>query len=88
MADGSFKGKWLGYDDSSSEEELDLLDGQEELEQVCLWLHGESNGNRRPWGSVPGHIVLDWEHAAGHARIMTDYFVPNPVYTDYQFRRR
>src|SRR6266508_1376072 len=88
MAEGSYKAMLLGYDDSSSEEEEELLDDQEELEQVGLWLHAESSGNRRGRGSVPGRIVIDREHAAGYARIMADYFVPNPVYTDLQFRRR
>jgi hypothetical protein len=39
-------------------------------------------------GSVPGHIVLDRDHEAGHARIVADYFAEQPVYTDYHFRRR
>ena|SRR5438105_2767543 len=55
MAEGSYKDMLLGYDDSSSEEEEVLLDDQEELEQVGLWLHAESSGNRCGHGSVPGH---------------------------------
>ncbi|OEL23754.1 hypothetical protein BAE44_0015227, partial [Dichanthelium oligosanthes] len=49
----------------------------------------EEAHHRRRWrGSVPGHIVINRDHAAGHARIMSDYFNDNPVYTDYHFRRR
>ncbi|OEL28646.1 hypothetical protein BAE44_0010335 [Dichanthelium oligosanthes] len=39
-------------------------------------------------GSVPSHIIIDRDQTGGHARIMADYFVANPVYTDYHFRRR
>ncbi|OEL34519.1 hypothetical protein BAE44_0004462, partial [Dichanthelium oligosanthes] len=48
----------------------------------------EARQHRRRRGSVPGHIVIDRDHAARHARIMADYFNDNPVYTDYHFRRR
>jgi hypothetical protein len=43
---------------------------------------------RRRRGSVSGHIIIDRDHAAGHARIMADYFNDNPVYTDYHFRHQ
>ena len=88
MADGSYKAKLLGYDDSSSDEEQVLLDDLDEIEEVCYWVHAKSSGSRRRGGSAPRHKVLERDHATGHARIMADYFVPNSVYTDYQFRRR
>ena len=89
MASGSYKASCLGNDSSSSEEEQQWLDDLDEMEEACYWVHAaESSGNRRRRGSVPGHIVIERDHAAGHARIMADYFGPNPVYSDYQFRRR
>ena len=89
MASGSYKASCLGNDSSSSEEEQQWLDDLDEMEEACYWFHAtESSGNRRRRGSVPGHIVIERDHAAGHARIMADYFGPNPVYSDYQFRRR
>ncbi|OEL38610.1 hypothetical protein BAE44_0000372, partial [Dichanthelium oligosanthes] len=48
----------------------------------------EARQHRRRRGSVPGHLVIDRNHAAGHARITADYFNDNPVYTYYHFRRR
>ncbi|OEL26681.1 hypothetical protein BAE44_0012300 [Dichanthelium oligosanthes] len=66
-----------------------MVDDQEETaiavrharEAAARWAPG-----RR--GSVPGHLVIDRDHAGGHARIMADYFIANPVYTDYHFRHR
>ena len=89
MASGSYKASCLGNDSSSSEEEQQWLDDLDEMEEACYWFDAaESSGNRRRRGSVPGHIVIERDHAAGHARIMADYFGPNPVYSDYQFRCR
>ena len=89
MADGSYKAiNFFGYDSSSSDEEQQWLDDLDKIEEVCIWVHVESSENRRHRGSIPGHKVLERDHTAGHARIMADYFVPNPVYTDYQFHRR
>ncbi|OEL27363.1 hypothetical protein BAE44_0011618, partial [Dichanthelium oligosanthes] len=44
--------------------------------------------HRRRHGSVSGHIVIDRDHAGGHARIIADYFAKNPVYTHFHFRCR
>ena len=89
MEDCSYKAKWLGSSSSSSDDDEQWVDDLDEMEEACYWVHGaQSSGNRRRGGSVPSHIVIERDHAAGHARIMADYFVPNPVYTDYQFRRR
>jgi len=74
---------------SSSRARL-LIDDDDDTTVVGHIIHEEEarrrEGGRR--GSVPGHIVIDREHGSGHARIMADYFVENPVYTDAQFRRR
>ncbi|XP_039793020.1 uncharacterized protein LOC120659001 [Panicum virgatum] len=74
---------------SSSRARL-LIDDDDDTTVVGHMIHEEEarrrEGGRR--GSVPGHIVIDREHGSGHARIMADYFVENPVYTDAQFRRR
>lgn len=61
-----------------------LIDDDDDTTVVGHMIHEEEarrrEGGRR--GSVPGHIVIDREHGSGHARIMADYFVENPVYTD------
>ncbi|OEL21297.1 hypothetical protein BAE44_0017684, partial [Dichanthelium oligosanthes] len=60
-------------------------DDDENGNAVLQAIESEGIQHRRRRGSVPGHIVIDWDHAAGHARIMADYFNDNPVYTDYYF---
>jgi hypothetical protein len=50
-------------------------------------MEAESSLHRRWHGSVLGHIVIDRDHAGGHARIIANYFAENPVYMDFQFRR-
>ncbi|KAE8883390.1 hypothetical protein PF010_g26926 [Phytophthora fragariae] len=40
-------------------------------------------------GSVPGRAAnVDRDREAGHARLIADYFAPNPVYNSRLFRRR
>src|SRR5262249_43485983 len=39
-------------------------------------------------GSVMNHRVINRSRAEGHERLYRDYFADNPVYTDYNFRRR
>jgi hypothetical protein len=51
---------------------------------------GEHEENKaRRGGSRPGKRPnLNRDFAAGHAKIMSDYFVENPVYHEDLFRRR
>jgi hypothetical protein len=39
-------------------------------------------------GSVIGRQVVPRDRLNGHARLMEDYFVPNPIYDDDFFHRR
>jgi len=39
-----------------------------------------SRGRRDP--DAPPRQIVERDHAMGHARIMADYFGPNPIYTD------
>ncbi|OEL38787.1 hypothetical protein BAE44_0000194 [Dichanthelium oligosanthes] len=55
---------------------------------VHMAVEAEARQQRRRHGSVPGRIILDRDHTAGHARIMADYFNDNPVYTYYNFQRQ
>lgn len=45
-------------------------------------------GTHRWGGSVHGHIVIDHDHAAEHARVVSDYFSDNLVDIEYRFHRR
>jgi len=38
--------------------------------------------------SVNSRRYINRDHEAGHAKLVAEYFAENPLYTDYQFRRR
>ena len=90
MADDSVLKQMLLAEDSSSEE--DLFDDEVDLLPLTITaldainIEGSQGSQRR--GSVIGHRVINRDHEGGHARIIADYFQPNPVYTEYQSRRR
>ncbi|OEL34612.1 hypothetical protein BAE44_0004368 [Dichanthelium oligosanthes] len=63
-------------------------DDDDDVMALCMLQEEQARWQWGRRGSVSGHIVLDRDHAAGHARIMADYFRDNPVYTDYHFPRR
>lgn len=70
-------------DSSSSEEEED----DEDFETVLGMIFNDDI--RRPRrGSQFGRIELNHGRAEGHAKIMRDYFHPNPTYSEKYFRRR
>jgi len=74
------------------EDEIDeLLVFDEDLEEMATGAYlfsEESSSRRRRAPDAPPRQVIHRDHAMGDARIRADYFGPNPVYTDYQFRRR
>jgi hypothetical protein len=43
---------------------------------------------RRHWGSVFGHQVIQHDRFTGHRKLMSNFFDPNPVYEDNIFRRQ
>jgi hypothetical protein len=48
----------------------------------------EEESKPRRGGSVIGRQVVPRDRHGGHYRLMSDYFVTNPVYDDDFFRRR
>jgi hypothetical protein len=55
---------------------------------VIVQLLEEEEQSKPRRGSVIGRQVVARDRLSGHARLMEDYFVPNPVYDDDFFRRR
>jgi hypothetical protein len=47
----------------------------------------ESSRSRRR-SDAPPKVIRQTDFATGHRMIKKDYFATNPVYNDYQFRRR
>jgi hypothetical protein len=65
-----------------------MIDDQEE-EAVHLDDMDEAEGSRRTRrGDGPRKQIRPRDHAAGDKRIREDYFDEQPVYNDFQFRRR
>lgn len=62
----------------------------DEMDALEHHVHEEESRRRRlrRRGSMPGHVVVNRDHATGHQHIMADYFGLNPIYTDQQFRLR
>jgi hypothetical protein len=55
---------------------------------VVVQLLEEEEESKPRRGSAIGRQVVARDRLSGHARLMKDYFVPNPVYNDDFFRRR
>ena len=65
-----------------------LLDDDEaEVATYNLLVEAESSHTRRR-SDAPPKVIRPRDLPSGHKRINADYFVPNPVYNDKQFRRR
>jgi hypothetical protein len=62
-------------------------DEEEDLAMYKQLVQGESSRSRRR-SDAPPKVIRQREFAMGHRRIKKDYFATNPVYNDYQFRRR
>ncbi|XP_020406610.1 uncharacterized protein [Zea mays] len=48
----------------------------------------ESDNETKQRGSIKGHRVLQRDRQAGYQRLYQDYFLDNPTYGHYYFRRR
>ena len=66
--------------EEEDEDDFHLIDDDEYLNA------GSSRRIRR--SDAPPKQIRQRDHAYGDARIRADYFVPNPVYSAFQFRRR
>jgi len=65
-----------------------LLDDDEaEVATYNLLVEAESSHTRRR-SDAPPKVIRPRDLPSGHNRIKSDYFIPNPVYNDKQFRRR
>jgi hypothetical protein len=62
-------------------------DEEEDLAMYKQLVQGESSRSRRR-SDAPPKVIRQRDFAMGHRRIKKDYFATNPVYNDYQFRRR
>ena len=70
-------------DSSLSEEEED----DDDFDTVLGMIFNDDVRHPRR-GSQFGHIHINRDRAEGHAKIMRDYFDPNPTYPEKYFRRR
>lgn len=62
-------------------------DSDDDIEQLFAELVDPQPATRG--GSVIGRSAnLDRQRISGHERIMKDYFIPQPVFTENMFRRR
>ncbi|KAE9023630.1 hypothetical protein PR002_g11670 [Phytophthora rubi] len=75
--------------------EFEELDDAESSEMLVLHALRGAEGvithpvKKQRGGSVPGRAAnVDRDREAGHARLIADYFAPNPVYNSRLFRRR
>lgn len=75
------------------EEEDDIFlladDEEAELATYNYLVEAESSRPRRRHRlDAPPKVIRPRDLPAGHKQIKADYFVADPVYNDYQFRRR
>ncbi|KAE9306054.1 hypothetical protein PR003_g21332 [Phytophthora rubi] len=75
--------------------EFEELDDAESSDMLVLHALRGAEGvithpvKKQRGGSVPGRAAnVDRDREAGHARLIADYFAPNPVYNSRLFRRR
>jgi hypothetical protein len=62
-------------------------DDEEDLGMYNQLVQRESSRSRRR-SDAPPKVIRQRDFARGHRMIKKDYFATNPVYNDYQFRRR
>ena len=48
----------------------------------------ETKLQARSGSSVNSRRYINRDHEASHAKLVAEYFAENPLYTEYQFRRR
>lgn len=71
---------------------IDFLFGEDEVEaeEAATYNHllQAETSRRRRRSDAPPKVIRPRDLPSGHRRIKADYFVPDPVYNDKQFRRR
>jgi hypothetical protein len=69
-------------------QDMEADDDELELATIRYVRSRRERNQHRHGGSVPGRVRIPRNHFGGNLRILADYFLDHPVYTDAQFQRR
>jgi hypothetical protein len=69
-------------------QDMEVDDNELNLATFCYLKRCRYRNQCGHGGSVPGQVWIHRDHFGGHLRIVADYFLVHPVYTEAQFQRR